>query len=220
MNEIENTHPSTQRDYDKDPVEIKDDSRQLSLWLYIVFAILIYSYVLLNPNSHFTQINLMISISIFVLPVLYKSLPLLHEESIITLSNTQIIRQWGESTNALRWSSNVIIEKSFIDFFDKQQADASWQKYFGFLFNILFLHPLLIFTKIIYHLVKNGLNAYRFFDTFVFHDGDVMVAILITNNQDYELLKEFLSIKGVDIDQISVFYTPFYLSLESVTKDR
>lgn len=220
MNETQNPNPSTLRDYDKDPVVIKDDSRQLSLWLYIVFVILIYSYVLLNPTSHFTQTNLMISVSIFVLPVLYKSWPLLQEESIITLANTRIIRQWGEVTNEVQWSSNIIVEKSFIDFFDKQQADASWQKYLGFLFNIFCLHPLLIFTKIIYHLVKNGLNSYRFFDTIVIRDGEEMIAILITNNQDYELIKEFLFTKDIDIDQASIFYTPFYLSLESATKDK
>lgn len=219
MNELHINH-SMPRDYDKDPILIKDDSRQLSLWLYITFAMLIYSYALLNPGSHFTQTNLMISVSIFALPVLYKTLPLLNEKSEIILTNNQIIRHWGGITTEIIWSPNVVVEKSFIDFFDKQQADVSWQRYLGAVFNILVIHPLSFIAKPIYHLYKNGLSAYRFFDTIVVRDGEEMIAIFITNNQDHELLKEFLFTKNIDINQASIFYTPFYLSLESATKDK
>lgn len=217
---MQGINPFTSRDYDKDPIVIKDDSRKWSLFLFIFSMFIMYLAGLTYPNSHFTQTNLIISISIFVLPVLYTSLPLINEKNEIILSGNQTIRQWGKSTKKITWSSNVIVEKSFIDFFDKQQADTSWQRYIGAVFNLFIEHPFSIVGKVIFHLFTNGLSAYRFFDTFVIHDGDEMIAILITNNQDYELLKEFLLVKGVDIDQASVFYTPFYLSLESATKDK
>lgn len=217
---IRNTNSSTPRDYDKDPIVIKDDSRKLSLFLFIFSMFIMYLAGLTYPNSHFTQTNLIISVSIFVLPVLYKSLPLINEKNEIILSGNQIIRQWGESTKKITWSSNVNVEKSFIDFFDKQQADDSWQRYLGAIFNILLNHPFSLIAKPIYYLFKNELSAYKFFDTFIFRDGEEMIAILITNNQDYKLLKEFLLLKGVDIDRASIFYTPFYLSLESATKDK
>ena len=216
----QNTNLFTPRDYDKDPIVIKDDTRKLSLFLFIFSMFIMYLAGLMYPNSHFTQTNLIISISIFVLPVLYKSLPLINDKNEVILSGNQIVRQWGKSEIGIRWSSNIIIEKSFIDFFDKQQADASWQRYLCAIFNILLNHPFSFIAKPIYYLLKNGLEEYRFFDTFIIRDGEEMIAILITNKQDYELLKEFLFVKGVDIDQISVFYTPFYLSLESATKDK
>lgn len=206
------------RDYDKDPIVIKDVSRKWSLFLFMFSMFCLYIVVLTIPDTQFTQTNLIISVSIFVLPVLYKSLPLINEKNEIILSGNQIIRQWGESTKKITWSSNVIVEKSFIDFFDKQQADASWQRYVGAVFNIFIEHPLSIVGKVILHLLNNGLSGYRFFDTLVIRDGEEMIAILITNNQDYKVLQKFLFVKGVDIDQISVFYTPFYLSLESATK--
>lgn len=181
---------------------------------------IMYTAGLIYPSSHFTQTNLIISISIFVLPVLYKTWPVMNENSKVILTNNQIIRHWEGATTEITWSSDVIVEKSFIDFFDKQQADASWQRYLGAVFNVLLEHPLSFIAKPIYHLYKNGLSAYRLFDTIVVRDGEEMIAILITNNQDYELIKEFLFTKDIDIDQASIFYTPFYLSLESATKDK
>lgn len=214
----QNAYHSTPRDYDKDPIVIKDLSRKWSLFLFLFSMFIMYLIALTYPNSHFTQTNLMISISIFVLPVLYKSLSQLNQKSEITITSTKIIRSWGDYTKELTWSSNQSVKKSFIDFFDKQQADASWQRYIGAVFNIFIEHPLSIIGKIILHLFYNGLSGYKFFDTLVIRDGEEMIAILITNNKDFKLINEFFITKGINIDELPVFYSPFYLSLESVEK--
>lgn len=210
---------SIQRNYDDDPIVIKDYARSMSLWLFVVFVLVLYSLALVLPSSQFTFTNLAISVSIFVLPILYKSWPIIHENSEIILTNNHITRHWGDKVDGIAWSPDINVEKSFIDFFDKHQADASWQRYIGAIFNVVCLHPISLVAKVFYHFYRNGLNSYRFFDTIVIRDGEEMITILITNNHDYTQLKAYLYAKDVDIERISIFYTPFYLPIESAAKD-
>ena len=68
----QNTNLFTPRDYDKDPIVIKDDTRKLSLFLFIFSMFIMYLAGLMYTNSHFTQTNLIISISIFIGFSLYR----------------------------------------------------------------------------------------------------------------------------------------------------
>ncbi len=219
MNTTLKTHSTTQRDYDQEPIVILDSSHKLSLWLFFLFALSLYSYVLLKPTSHFTYSNLVISTAIFIFPVLFKSLSLLRQEQKIILTNTTIIRQWGNDIIEINWSKNTTTQKSFIDFFDQRQTETNWQKYLGALLNVVYLHPLLLIGKFLYHFHKSRLSSYRLFDTLIIEDHGKTIAILIDNNMVYQELEEYLYSKQIMMDNLAIFYTPFYLSLEFISKD-
>lgn len=163
-------------------IVIKDDSLKLSLFIFIFSMTGMYILAFTIPDTQFTQTNLMISISIFVLPVLYKTLPFVNEKNEILINDDGIRRQWGDEIIEIKWSSNVVVEKTFIDFYDKRQAESSWQRYIGAIFNVLIENPLTIVAKVIYHLFKSGLKDYKFFDTIIIREGENMIAILINNH--------------------------------------
>lgn len=219
MNTTQNTHLPTSRDYDQEPIVILDSSHKLSLWLFFLFALSLYSYMLLKPTSHFTYSNLVISTAIFVFPVLFKSLSLLRQEQKIILKNNTVIRQWGNNIIEINWSKNTTTQKSFIDFFDQRQTETSWQKYLGALLNVIYLHPLLLIGKFLYNFYQNRLSSYRLFDTLIIQDNEKMIAIVIDNNMLYQELEEYLYSKQIMMDNLAIFYTPFYLSLEFISKD-
>ena len=77
-------------------IEVTDDAHNVSLWNYAVLLILAYMVVLNIPNTEFTVTNLFISLSIFVIPVLYTSIPLILQENKIYLDDEKIERRWGE----------------------------------------------------------------------------------------------------------------------------
>jgi hypothetical protein len=192
-------------------IEVTDDAHNISLWNYAVLLILAYMVVLNIPNTEFTVTNLFISLSIFVIPVLYTSIPLILQE--------KIERRWGEEVILIDLKKDFELSKAFIDYYDSRQADESWQKYLGAFFNLLLFHPVMLISKSLYQLYQNDSKKIRLYDNLIVRQGEIVITIPLRDKSIQEI-KNFFLTRGIDIENIDTFYNLYYLPLEFINKDK
>jgi hypothetical protein len=200
-------------------IEVTDDAHNISLWNYAVLLILAYMVVLNIPNTEFTVTNLFISLSIFVIPVLYTSIPLILQENKIYLDDEKIERRWGEEVILIDLKKDFELSKAFIDYYDSRQADESWQKYLGAFFNLLLFHPVMLISKSLYQLYQNDSKKIRLYDNLIVRQGEIVITIPLRDKSIQEI-KNFFLTRGIDIENIDTFYNLYYLPLEFINKDK
>lgn len=199
-------------------IEVIDDAHNVSLWNYAVLLTLAYMVVLNIPNTEFTVTNLFISLSIFVIPVLYTSIPLILQENKIYLDDDKIERRWGEEVVLIDLKKDFELSKAFIDYYDSRQADESWQKYLGAFFNLLLFHPVMLISKSLYQLYQNDSKRIRLYDNLIISQDKTVITIPLRDKSIQEI-KNFFLTRGIDIENIDTFYNLYYLPLEFINKE-
>jgi len=67
-------------------------------------------------------------------------------------------------------------------------------------------HSLLIINKFIFHIYKDGIKSYRFYDAIMIFEEDKFINILPTTLEEYKKIKEYLKLKqSVDIEKCKTF---------------
>jgi DNA-directed RNA polymerase subunit F len=120
----------------------------------------------------------------------------LENNAITYRENQNIIEQIG--INQI-----IIIKRTFNDYYRKEQ-NIDPDHMFRILINRIFSlvkYIILIPNKVIFHILKNHLSAYKFFDSILVCANDnKIINILPTNNIEYQNIREyFLERKNIDI---------------------
>lgn len=203
------------RDYDRDPIIIIDRMPEISFWtLAVFFLIAVILVSLFVPTAK--DLDWEYTISYFA--IMYGTFFIFLKSKItkirtITLYNERIVRQWDERILEMPIGDIKEVKKSFLDFYDSRQKTLTFYKPLLYLLtpiSLLLQHPTLIGLKHIYKLL-HGFSNTSIFDTIVlFAKNEEMIAIFISTDELKNELKEYLQLKGYDIDNLPMFYTNMY----------
>ncbi len=212
----QNTNPSIPRDYDKDPIVIKDKTPEIASLIFlgdifIVFSIFFIYMHFAGKTIDWTQV--MIMFSIMIIPSFLVQRKILHSNPKITLFEKKMVRSWEDESLEIYWENVETVKKGFIDFYDsKQEALPPVKLLFPIYapFMILTYHPSVILIKQLIKLLKR----YRFdlFDTLYIFDKDgLKYAIFIDSEELYEELLSYFLYHNIDIKNVRLFYSVSYV---------
>ncbi len=205
------------RDYDEEPIVIEDRMPEISFIHFMFLTFIPLSIILLWMHISGKRIDwthVLISMSILYLPTYYFLKSKIAGFRTISLNSTNITRNWDEDIAKIDWIEVKSIKKSFIDFYDRNQAvKGARKKIFFLLYSPVYVlvdHPYLICIKYLYKIFK-GFSNKSLYDTIVIFDknGEMIAIFMATLEEKKELKKYFLQ-KGFDIDNLSIFYTTHY----------
>lgn len=209
-------NPSIPRDYDKDPIVI-EDYNYIFLFLDAIYTIpillLIYIY---NPGdvseeSLFRHVFIIIPIMMVPGVVGYKKAK---GKRFIRFENNQISYQNEEkSIEKIQINELIELKKSYTDFYHKSQELSSIGKlitYIALPFAIL-LHFELLINKLMFHILKDGYQSYRFYDAVMIFAGNRFINILPTTKKEYnDVKKYFIERLNVNIEHIPTYFKYAY----------
>mgnify|MGYP003590935499 CR=1 FL=1 len=211
------------RDYDKEPIIIEDYN---SLFLFLLMASLIplciYIYNPLNveKTDSFAR-NLLIIIPLMVFPYIRayyrarkKRRVILENRSIKFLHEKIVIEE-------IDISKISDIKKTYSDIYHKSQypniiGKIGWFLaipllfYFFNYYALLFfpgLYLCIIFSKYIFHKIKDRSYTFRLFDSVIVFDGEKFINILPITNKDYEEVRNYFLVQGLgDIQNKKIYF--------------
>lgn len=207
---------STPRDYDKDPIVIKDKIPEIASLIFLGDMIIIFSIFFIYMHIVGKTIDwthIMIMFSIMIIPSFLIQRKILHSNPKITLYDKKMIRSWENESLEIYWGNVETVKKGFIDFYDsKQEALPPVKLLFPIYapFMILTYHPSVIFIKQMIKLLK----GYRFdlFDTlYIFNKEGLKYAIFIDSEELYEELQAYFIHHNIDIKNTHLFYSVSYV---------
>lgn len=212
----QNTNLSIPRDYDKDPIVIKDKIPEIASLLFlgdifIVFSIFFIYMHFAGKTIDWTQV--MIMFSIMIIPSFLFQRKILHSNPKITLYDKSMVRSWENESLAIYWENVETVKNGFIDFYDnKQEALPPVKLLFPIYapFMLLTYHPFVILIKQLIKLLK----GYRFdlLDTLYIFDKDgLKYAIFIDSEELYEELHSYFIYHNINIKNLRLFYSVSYV---------
>jgi hypothetical protein len=210
-----------QRDYDKNPIVVKDRIPNIIFWLMMFIFILSITLILLFVQKK-ENVNLIYIISFYIVSIgsfflfLYKQTT---RNRIIIFYNNSIVRQDKDEVLEIKGKDVLEIKRTFIDFYDKRQRALNAYKPIYFLLtpiSVFLQHPTLIIVKYFYKLFCNLSNK-QIIDTIViFAQNNDMISIFMATKDEKEDIKKYFIKKGIFIDKLPLFYTNQY-SIDEVT---
>ena len=226
---------SNQRDYDKEPLIIKDyvTGEYAVYSMFIVFPLLFLTLIF-TTHTGAQEIEFYIRVFIILIPLslfyLYKNKQTDKENkwfeftnnSITLLSDKKIIKKLNISdissikmSSDIRWDRSQNIDKlnfAFVAIWLFAGFSAGELEK-GLIFVIGFI-LVIVSIKFILHIHKGGFNSLRFFDQFVIYENDFkggrIMNILIATEQEYKTIRAYcIQILQKDINKIPRTFSVF-----------
>lgn len=220
----QNTNPSTPRDYDKDPIVI-EDYNYIFYVLYVIWGGIIIAYMyLINPFGNTNHISknfwFMHFIVMSALPIITFYFQMKKSKRSIILNENDILFKENETVLERIELKNIeSIHRTFNDYYRKNQEVEDWSVIliFAFLPINLTIH---LINKFLFHLYKNGLKNYKFFDSIIiFDDKSQFINIMPTTAYEYELIKEYFRKKlNYHIPTAKIFFKINYGNEQGANK--
>lgn len=207
------------RDYDKEPIVIKDYNYMFRMLVNLPFALCFILAYIYNPfvleDTSSLRNGVFIVMPLMFTPYVIAFLKARNRRKIVLSS--QYITYYHEDKILEKIDINEIdsVKRTFVDFYHKSQRDNSW----GYILSIItfpitiLMHASLIICKIFFHAFKSNFNFYKFYDSIIIFDKNgKFINILFVSNHDYEDVKNyFLNKKEVNIDYCNKFLKLSYL---------
>ena len=208
---------STERDYNKKPIIIEDyNSLFLALFTLSVIPIMIYVYMY-NPGGTSEDSlfrNMIIIIPIMMFPYIagyFKSRGkrkiVLNNETISFLHENQILEK-------ININQITDIRRTYRDIYHKSQYEGYFGKFLSLIFFpfALLMHFVLLINKLIFHIYKDGIKSYRFYDAIIVYEEGKFINILPTTLKEYKEVRVFFrSKKNTNIDKCNTFFNLSHL---------
>lgn len=209
----QNTNPSTPRDYDKDPIVI-EDYNPLFFVLFIVFVGIYLTYLfVVNPNESHNSGSRSFWFAYFIGFLLLPTITFyryIHKNNrkVILENNAITYREDKVVLEKIDINEIVDIRRTFNDYYRKEQnihPDHSIRKLIDRILSPM-EYIVLIVNKILFHVIKNHLRAYKLFDAIlIFTANGRVINILPTTKDEYESVRSyFLEKKVIDIINANV----------------
>jgi len=203
------------RDYDNEPIVIKDRMPEISfivIMIFIIFAIILIN-IFITTNENVDILKMIIYFSIMYFPVFYFLKSRIKKHRKIFLYQNEIVREWNDEKLNISLDNVKDVKKSFIDFYSSKQKTLILHKPIIYLLSPLILliqHPFYIVIKFLYKLFNNFSNKSLFDTIVIFDKNEEMIAIFIATLEEKEELRKYFFQKGFNVDNLSIFYTTDY----------
>lgn len=215
--------PSTPRDYDKDPIVIEDYNPLFKV-LMILVASIWFVDIFIEPLKHMSHSQVFWSSHffgfVFIPAIGFYFYFRKAKRKVILENNVLIYRENNEDLEMITLDDINDIRRTFNDYYRKEQnmnQDHTIRIFLGRLISPI-EYLILLFNKVLFHLIKNGLSAYKVFDAVLIStlDGRV-VNILPTTKDEYESIRSyFLEKKSVDITNAKTLIKFDYIEEEKM----
>ncbi|MDR1285092.1 MAG: hypothetical protein LBJ88_02700 [Campylobacteraceae bacterium] len=204
---------SNQRDYDKNPIIIKDYNyifTPLFICCLIPFAVYAFLY---NPgelSATSLAINTFMIFSLSILPALSIYRKARNKRTILLLNKSIQFSHADKIVEEIYLNDIADIKRTYSDIYHKSQELTGFQKVFvhtlSFLMPIVWHMPL-ITLKFFFHFFKKG-SQYHLFDAIIVFSSDNFINILPTTKKEYEDVRKYFMLKKpvFDIKYANVFW--------------
>ncbi|MDR0666944.1 MAG: hypothetical protein LBF71_06005 [Campylobacteraceae bacterium] len=184
------------RDYDKNPIVIKDYNYTFIALFGLIF--LCYGvYALFMPQSYSPAIwsiamgGSVICISFFFRGYKKRKI-ILSNDSIKFIKKNYTLHEY-KIIEKIKLNEITDIRKTYNEISHKTEMPTDLQHLFSItLFVTLpIFHPFFILIKLFFHIFKDGISSYRFFDAVMIFNNDRLINILPTTKKEYEDIRIF-----------------------------
>jgi hypothetical protein len=206
------------RDYDKDPIVI-EDYNYIFIALFGLIALPYGVYIFVTQQSTSPAIlgmaigGTIICISFFFRGYKRRKI-ILSNDSIKFFKKNYTLQQY-EMIEEIKLNEITDIRKTYNDVSHKTEMPTDLQQLFYIIvfLPLLAFHPLFILTKLFFHILKDGISSYRFFDAIIIFNNDRLINILPTTKKEYEDIRMYFKHKKmVDIQNAKVFWSVFSIN--------
>ncbi len=200
------------RDYDKEPIIIEDYNYIFGGMYLIVGAFVVLYFYFINPFGAHNEIsrNYFFTHAIFIvmIPGLVYYFQIKKAKRKIILTSKSIIFKEGDNTiENIEVNSIKSVQRTFNDYYIKNQKAGELESLFIFVF-LIFNLPIQLMNKFLFHLFKDGIKSYKFFDSIIiFDDKENFINILPTTNQEWNEIEIYVKNKfNVDLKNSELFF--------------
>ena len=210
MENLQNKNEN-QRDYDKEPIVIKDYSRLFAFVFNIIMFVstLIGAICLMIYKNKFCMY--IAGIYILIMCLIFLGIEIsnfrkfyLNPNFKFTLLNDKILESKNPEIE-INLNKEIFVGLTYIAMDDKNSKfTGSFLSVVVFPINIFIIQPVLIISKILFHFMRNG--EFWLFDSFIVIDKNgKFINIMATNKQEFENLKRYFK-QRLEIDKFPSFY--------------
>lgn len=209
INEVVNAQT---RDYDKEPIVIEDyNSLFVALFALGLVPFMIYGYIY-NPGgtsegSLFR--NMVIIIPLMMYPYYMGYLKSKGKRKIVLLNNTIRFLHEESVLEEIDIKDITNVQRTYSDLYHKSQYEGPFGKMLSYIFSPLGLlrHLILVISKWLFHLYKDGFCSYRFYDALIVFSGEKFINVLPSTLREYGEVSEYFKVKkGTSVEDCEIFF--------------
>lgn len=210
---------NAKRDYDKEPIVIKDYNYMFRMLVNLPFALCFILAYIYNPfgleDTSSLSNGVFIVLPLMFTPYVIAFLKARNRRKIVLTSRYITYYHEDKILEKIDISEIDVVKRTFLDFYHKSQKESKFGNIISIIFTpaCLILYVSLIITKIFFHIFKSNFNFYKFYDSIIIFDkNEKFINILFVSNQDYEDVKNyFFNKKKLNIDYCNKFLKLSYL---------
>jgi hypothetical protein len=211
MQNDEQQTKQSHRDYDKEPIVIKDYNMFFDDIHLIIYIILGATAVALSWEKVDYYNLIMYGVvlgSIYVYPSIYQHFKQVGK-TFIHLRDSEIIFELdGHIAEKIKLEEIDNLYKTNVDYHHKSQNTNNFSilsRLLRFLFSVID-YPLMVLYKVIFRLKQDGFKHFRFDDAVIVFSQDKLINILPNNNDEYELVRRYFIDKlDKDIENLKIY---------------
>ncbi|MDR1285091.1 MAG: hypothetical protein LBJ88_02695 [Campylobacteraceae bacterium] len=198
------------RDYDKNPIIIKDYNYIFLPLLFLPFIpVIIYTILYVTDTSYY-GLGLVTAIVYMHMCLFFRAF---NKRTIVLSSNSIKFFHKNKILETIYLDEITDIKRTFSILYHKSQVISDIVKFFQILlFPIGFVTWYLPLTiiKFFFHFFKRG-SKYRFFDAIIVFSGDKFINILPATEYEYQEVRKYFMIKKpiFDVEQAKVFWSDY-----------
>ena len=199
------------RDYDSNPLIINDYNPLITFYTFIFLITPIVLAIAFYDGEHFYRYVLsLVAFGSFSFRVYMKT----KGKRKIILKNSEITYMHEDMLLESILISNITsVKKGFQDFYTKKQEQSDLATMILILVYPLelLMQSLMIITKTVFKIYKKGISNYRFFDSVIIFEDEVLINIFPTTKNEYQDLEAYLRrITDKNIEALPIFYKLVY----------
>lgn len=207
---IQGINHSTPRDYDKDPIVIEDYNPLFKILMVLDVSIWFFGTYFSSSTEHSTHAMYWLAHFAgysFIPAVVFYFYFRKSRRKVLLKNNVLMYQEDTKVLEMITFDEIHDIRRTFNDYYRKEQninPDYTIRIFLGRLISPI-EYLILLVNKVLFHMVKNGLSAYKLFDAILIMTADGRVInILPTNNDEYKSVRNyFLEKKSVDVVNVN-----------------
>jgi hypothetical protein len=198
------------RDYDKNPIIIKDYNYIFLPLLFLPFIPMIFYVILYVSNTSYYGLGLVTAIVYLHMCLFFRAF---NKREIILSNNSIKFFHKDKILESINLDEITDINRTFSILYHKSQVVSDIGKFFQILLFPLVLatwYLPLIVIKFFFHLFRRN-SKYRFFDAIIVFSGDKLINILPVTEYEYQEVRKYFIVKKpvFDIERAKVFWNDY-----------
>ena len=157
---------------------------------------------------------MVIIVPIMMYPFFMGYLKSKNKRKIIFTNQTISFLHEHQTLEKIETNNITDVRKTYKDLYHKSQCENLLGKIISIIFFPLALltHSFLIFNKFIFHIYKNGIKSYRFYDAIMVFEDKKFINILPTTLKEYEEVTKYFKLKqNINIKNCKTFFNLSHL---------